>query len=56
MIKSRRLRGAMNVARLGKGKRAFKISTDRPTGRPWLTWQEHALNIYLLTRLQLPSR
>ena len=39
MLKSRRLRWVSHVARMGEGRRAFKISTGipagkRPLGRP----------------------
>ena len=33
MIKSRRLRWAGHVARMKEGKSAFKILTDKPTGK-----------------------
>jgi hypothetical protein len=33
VIKSRRLRWAVYVARMEEGRRALKISTDKPTGK-----------------------
>ena len=33
VIKSRRLRWAGHVARMGKGRSAFKILTSKPTGK-----------------------
>jgi len=46
VIKSRRLRCAGHVARMEKGRCAFKILTDKPTGkktlgRPRCRWEEN---------------
>ena len=44
MIKSRRLGWAGHVARMEKGRSAFKILTDKPTGalgRPRLRWEDN---------------
>ena len=46
MIKFRRLRWAGNVARMEKGRRAFKILTGKPTGkrpleRPRRRWEDN---------------
>ena len=38
VIKSRRLRWAGHVARMEEGRSAFKILTDKPTGKRLLTW------------------
>ena len=38
MIKSRRLRWAGHVARMEKGRSAFKILTGKPTGKRPLGW------------------
>ena len=45
MIKSRRLRWADHVLRMEEGRSAFKILTDKPTGkrhseRSWWRWEE----------------
>ena len=46
MIKSRRLRWAGHVARMGKGRSALKIVTGKPTGerplgRPRRRWEDN---------------
>ena len=46
MIKSRRLRWAEHVARMKKGRSAFKILTGKPTGkrplgRPRRRWEDN---------------
>ena len=46
MIKSRRLRWAGHLARMGEGRSAFKILTGKPTGkrplwRPWHRWEDN---------------
>ena len=46
MIKSRRLRWAGHVARMEEGRSAFKILTDKPTGkrplgRPRRRWEDN---------------
>ena len=46
VIKSRRMRWAGHVARMEEGRSAFKILTDKPTGkrtlgRPWRSWEDN---------------
>ena len=44
MIKSRRLRWAGHVARMGESRSAFNILTDSPTKalvRPWNRWKDN---------------
>ena len=45
VIKSRRLRWAGHVTKVEEGRSAFKILTDKPTGkhlrRPWRRWEDN---------------
>ena len=57
MVKSRRLRWAVHLARMEEGRSVFKIligtpAGKRPLGRPWRRWKDNITIIFLRNRYE----